>query len=164
MQPSWATCDSWSLQSKTLSQRSSRYGRRFTREIAEGTKVAEKIHNEGTKSTKAHEEEGGSRPSSAHRILTLAPDGREPPFLRSSPLASFLRCESSSFPPSPPDAAHTPIAIATTIATAPNSMSAANSGTLNFSQSPYFTPAAAVTAISAPLVGVSSSVNPAPYW
>ena len=42
--------------------------------------------------------------------------------------------------------------------------SAAKSGTANSSQSPYFTPAAAVTAISAPLVGVSSSVRPAPYW
>ena len=58
---------------------------------------------------------------------------------------------------------HKPAAIAMTIATAPRPSSAAKIGMTNSSQSPNFTPAAAVTAISAPLVGVTSSVRPAPY-
>jgi len=69
----------------------------------EGTK---KIHNEGTKKTETNEEDDKSiwfrlvQPSSDGLSLLVRANKIDP--LRSSSFTSFLRCESSSFSPSPP--------------------------------------------------------------
>src|SRR5260221_12573550 len=57
-----------------------------------------------------------------------------------------------------------PMTIATAMAAAEQSSNARYIGTANESQSPNLTPDAAATATIAPLVGVTSSVRPAPYW